>query len=85
MVLIKGESSKKVPLTSEVPQGSLFGPLLFTIYTLRLGDLIRTSYDMNFHLYAGGAQLYMIFTPTATEHCIEAGLLRTRDTCIDVV
>ena len=55
-VLIAGEQSKPHKLTC-VPQGSVIGQLLFTIYMTPLAS-IRKLHGMTYHLYADDTQLF---------------------------
>jgi len=79
-VCIGGVNSKFHDLDCGVPQGSVLGPILFTIYTAPLGDLVR-KHNFDYHLYADDTQLYVAFKRncpdanaalTSLEGCIEA-------------
>ena len=61
-VQIGSSISEPVTLKYGVPQGSVLGPILFTMYTTPLGNIIR-NHDLDLRLYADDTQLYISFRP----------------------
>ncbi len=59
---INGTISESQTLESGVPQGSVLGPILFTLYTSPLGRLLRQR-STSYHMYADDSNLYLIFHP----------------------
>lgn len=70
MVRVNDEVSDETLVTSGVPQGSILGPLLFSLYIADVSDIIRYS---SFHLYADDLQIYRasLNDPNSISDCVQ--------------
>ena len=76
-VRVANDCSSKHKLACGVPQGSVLGPILYSMYTAPIADVIK-RHGMGFHFYADDTQLYMSFNPvdvlqskSLIERCIQ--------------
>ena len=78
-VLIGDTASAEVVIEYGVPQGSVLGPKLYTLYTKPLADVIR-HHQLDMHFYADGTQLYVSFENNAPEQ--QSTAVTRLNTCI---
>ena len=79
--LLEGSRSVFVLLNSGILQGSVLGPILFTIYTALIGDTCRNHIE--FHLYADDTQIYLSFKPSISNS--KSGCIARIEKCINEI
>jgi len=78
-VKIGNEKSTSSELTQGVPQGSVLGPILFTLYMTSLGRVLR-HHGIRYHCYADDTQLWLPFAPHQITDAI-----RSMESCLNDV
>jgi hypothetical protein len=81
-VVIGDTLSDPVPLNIGVPQGSVLGPLFYTVYMLPIGRILR-KHGITYHGYADDTQLYLRFDPKNPESLL-AQIARL-ERCLDEI
>lgn len=79
-ISVNGSLSRIFNLECGVPQGSCLGPLLFTLYTSRLFDIIQTHLP-EVHCFADDTQLYLSVSPSNAINQLSA--ISAMESCVD--
>eukprot|EP00745_Piridium_sociabile_P021634 TRINITY_DN3338_c0_g1_i12.p2 TRINITY_DN3338_c0_g1~~TRINITY_DN3338_c0_g1_i12.p2 ORF type:complete len:333 (-),score=53.56 TRINITY_DN3338_c0_g1_i12:630-1628(-) len=78
-VIVGGKSSKQTELMFGVPQGSVLGPVLFTMYMQPLSKVIE-QFNTLYHMFADDTQLHKSSSP---DNFVE--LIHNVKTCVESV
>ena len=71
MVKVGSTFSQPAALHYEVPQGSVLGPILFSLYTNPINSIIHSHSSIIYHFYADDTQLYITLSPENFSHSIQ--------------
>ena len=78
-VVVNGSSSEPKELLYGVPQGSVLGPILFTLYCAPLEDILK-RHLIDFMMYADDTQMYITCDKANnSKEAIEACIAEIRD------
>ena len=77
------ESSKR-PLKQGIPQGSILGPILFSVFVPPLGELCR-AHGVSFQGHADDTQNYLSFRPISGSQKKQIECITKLENCLDAV
>ena len=78
-VIIGSDRSRPMDVHYGVPQGSCLGPLLFSIYTSQIFDIV-SDHLPNVHCFADDTQLYLSFRPD--DQASQDAAVAAKEACI---
>ena len=70
-VKVGSKLSHPAALQYGVPQGSVLGPILFSLYTNPISSIIHSHSSINYHFYADDTQLYITLSPANFSHSLQ--------------
>ena len=77
-VSVQSHSTPPSSIFTGIPQGSVLGPLLFSLYTSPVSQIF-TKASISYHLYADDTQIYISFSPNSlmtVSPCFPPSLMR---------
>ena len=72
--MIEKSYSPFSPLNHDIPQGSVLGPSLFSIYIRDIADIIKNFSNIYYHIFADDIQLFTFF-PINSHNSINSELI----------
>ena len=81
-VQIEGSCSPPTVMHWAVPQGSILGPILFLIYMLPLGSIVR-KHGLELHIYAHDTQIYVSVNPV-TQRAVNDVVCKIQQCMVEV-